>query len=237
MQEWLGRRSCEVKPMRWFDKSRMTIRSLVRRRTVESELNEELSFHLERQIAENVNSGMTPREARRTAMIEFGGVESMKEECREARKANWIHDFAQDMRYAGRVLRKSPGFAAIAILTLALGIGANSAIFSVVNATLLKPLPFRHPEKVVALWQTESAPGSYPLTGQDYLDWKARNKGFADMALYSWPSRVNLSTGDSPEGATVTLVEANFFELLGVRPQLGRTFAPSEGQKGANHVA
>jgi predicted permease len=237
MQEWLGRRSCEVKPMRWFDKSRMTIRSLVRRRTVESELNEELSFHLERQIAENVNSGMTPREARRTAMIEFGGVESMKEECREARKANWIHDFAQDMRYAGRVLRKSPGFAAIAILTLALGIGANSAIFSVVNATLLKPLPFRHPEKVVALWQTESAPGSYPLTGEDYLDWKAQNHTFESMSLYSWPRSANATVGDVPEGATLVRTEANFFSLLGVSPQIGRTFATSEGQNGKSHVA
>jgi putative ABC transport system permease protein len=237
MQEWLGRRSCEVKPMRWFDKSRMTIRSLVRRRTVESELNEELLFHLERQIAENVKSGMTPGDARRSALIEFGGVESMKEECREARKASWIHDFAQDVRYAGRVLRKSPGFAAIAILTLALGIGANSAIFSVVNATLLKPLPFRHPEKVVALWQTESAPGSYPLTGEDYLDWKAQNHTFESLSLYSWPLSANATVGDVPEGATLVRTEANFFSLLGVSPQIGRTFATSEGQTGKSHVA
>jgi predicted permease len=223
--------------MRWFDKLRMTIRSLMRRRTVESELNEELLFHLERQIAENVKSGMTPGEARRSAMIEFGGVESMKEECREARKANWIHDFAQDLRYAGRVLRKSPGFAAIAILTLALGIGANSAIFSVVNATLLKPLPFRHPEKLVALWQTESAPGSYPLTGEDYLDWKAQNYTFESMSLYSWPTSANATVGDVPEGATLVRTEANFFSLLGVSPQIGRTFATSEGQNGKSHVA
>ena len=223
--------------MRIFDKVRMAARWLLRRGRSERELSDELAFHVERQTAENVRAGMTPTEARRGAMIEFGGVESMKEECRETRKANWMHDLAQDVRYAGRVLKNSPGFTVIAILTLALGIGANTAIFSVVNATLLKPLPFRAPEKVVALYQTESAPGSYPLTGEDYLDWKKYNKGFADMALYSYPSQANLSTGTSPDGATVTRVEANFFELLGVRPQLGRTFAPSEGQKGADHVA
>ncbi len=130
-----------------------------------------------------------------------------------------------------------PGFTVIAILTLALGIGANTAIFSVVNATLLKPLPFRQPEKVVALWQTESAPGSYPLTGEDYFDWKAHNKGFADMALYSWPQSANLSRGEAPEGVTTIGIEANFFGLLGVQPQLGRTFATGEDKKGANHVA
>jgi predicted permease len=223
--------------MRIYDKLRMAARAVFRRGTSERELSDELAFHIERQTAENVRAGMTPGQARRAAMIEFGGVESMKEECRETRKTNLLNDLGQDVRYAWRVLRNSPGFTVIAILTLALGIGANTAIFSVVNATLLKPLPFRAPEKVVALYQTESAPGSYPLTGEDYLDWKKHNKGFADMALYSWPSRANLSTGESPEGATVTRVEANFFELLGVRPQLGRTFAAGEDQKGANHVA
>src|SRR6202000_1668140 len=185
--------------MRIFDKVRMAGRGVLRRGRSERELSDELAFHVERQTAENVRAGMTLSEARRAAMIEFGGVESMKEECRETRKANWLHDLAQDVRYAGRVLKNSPGFTVIAILTLALGIGANTAIFSVVNATLLKPLPFRHPEKVVALWQTESAPGSYPLTGEDYLDWKAHNKGFEDMALYSWPSSTNLAAGEAPE--------------------------------------
>jgi predicted permease len=222
--------------MRGFDKLRMATRSLLRRRAVELELNEELRFHLERQVAENLKNGMTPREARRSAMIEFGGVESMKEECRETRKGNWIHDFEQDVRYAVRMLRKSPGFAAIAILTLALGIGANTAIFSVVNATLLKPLPFRHPEKVVALWQTESAPGSYPLTGEDYLDWKSQNHTFEGMSLFSWPTSAATAVGGSPEGATLISTEANFFSLLGVYPQIGRTFADGEDQNGGSHV-
>jgi putative ABC transport system permease protein len=223
--------------MRIFDMVRMAAYALFRPRASEQDLSDELAFHIERQTAENVKAGMAPAEARRAAMIEFGGVESMKEECRETRKTNWLHDLAQDLRYAWRVLRNSPGFTVIAVLTLALGIGANTAIFSVVNATLLKPLPFRQPEKVVALWQTESAPGSYPLTGEDYFDWKAHNKGFADMALYSWPQSANLSTGETPEGVTMIGIEANFFGLLGVQPQVGRTFASGEDKKGANHVA
>ncbi len=223
--------------MRWFDKLKLGARSLLRRRAVERELDDEMRFHLERQVTENLAAGMTPQEARRAAMIEFGGVENMKEECRDTRKSNWIHDFALDVRYAGRVLRKSPGFAAIAILTLALGIGANTAIFSVVNATLLKPLPFRNPEKVVALWQTESAPGSYPLTGEDYLGWKAENHTLEGMSLYSWPSSSNVTAGAVPEGATVVRTEGNFFSLLGVYPQIGRTFANGEDQNGGSHVA
>src|SRR5258707_464892 len=161
---------------------------------------------------------------------------AMSESSRQA-GTTWISDLARDIRYAGRVLRKSPGFASIAILTLALGIGANTAIFSVVNATLLKPLPFRNPEKIVALWQTESAPGSYPLTGEDYLDWKAQNHTFESMALYSWPSSANMTAETAPEAATVVRAEANFFSLLGVNPQIGRTFATGEDQHGGSKAA
>jgi predicted permease len=161
----------------------------------------------------------------------------MNGESHADRRSSWFSDLAQDVRYAARVLRKSPGFSAVAILTLALGIGANTAIFSVVNSTLLKPLPFRDPGKIVAIWQTESAPGSFPLNGQDYLDWKSENRTFEEMALFSWPSNSNVTAGSSPEGATVVQTEANFFSLLGVNPQIGRTFATSEDQNGGSKVA
>jgi len=102
---------------------------------------------------------------------------------------------------------------------------------------LLKPLPFRQPENVVALWETESAPGSFPLNGADYLDWREKNKTFEDMTLYSWPNRANISSGDAAEGAVILRTQANFFSLLGVQPHIGRTFAPGEDQNGGSHVA
>jgi putative ABC transport system permease protein len=151
-------------------------------------------------------------------------------------RANWIGDFAQDLRYAARTLVKSPGFAAVAVLTLALGIGANTAIFSVVDAVLLKPLPFRQPEKVVSLGMTETAPGIYPLTGEDYLDWKAQNSTFEGMSLYSWTTTYNVGAADGAEGAVVVRTEASFFSLLGVPAQVGRTFAQGEDQNGGSHV-
>src|SRR5262249_50321664 len=173
---------------------------------------------------------------RRAALIEFGGLEQMKEDCRDMRKANWLEDLLQDLRYATRMLWVSPGFTAVAVLTLALGIGANTAIFSVVDALILKPLPFRQPESVVALWETESAPGSFPLNGWDYLDWREKNKTFEDMSLYSWPNRANVSAGDNSQGAIIIRTQVNLFSVLGVGARIGRTFATGEDQAGGCHV-
>jgi putative ABC transport system permease protein len=143
----------------------------------------------------------------------------------------------KDVRYALRALRMAPGFTFVAVLTLALGIGANTAIFSVVHAVLLKPLPFPHPEQLVELWETEPAPGDYPLSDQDYLDWRAQNRTFADMALYSWNVPVNVSGGGAVEQVEAVTTQANFFDVLGARPLMGRTFEKGEDIKGKNKVA
>jgi predicted permease len=220
----------------WFYTIPLRLRSLFQRRRVEQDLDEELQYHVQRKMEENLAAGMTAEEARRAARLDFGGVERRKEECRDTRRVNWLQDTTQDLRYAARMLGKNPGFALIAILTLALGIGANTAIFSVVHSTLLEPLPFLHPEQLVELRQTEAAPGDYPLTGEDYLDWRAQNSTFTDMSLYAWPSGTNARGPDAPEAVSVISTQANFFQLLGVSPYIGRVFATGEDSKGANRV-
>jgi predicted permease len=143
----------------------------------------------------------------------------------------------QDLRYGIRMLAKSPGFTALAILTLALGIGANTAIFSVINSVLLRPLPFHEPGRLVALWQTESAPGNFPLTGPDYLDWQRQSRTLEATSLYSWERTANASGTGQSEAVSVSSTQADFFALLGVQPRIGRTFDPGEDQAGKNHVA
>ena len=143
----------------------------------------------------------------------------------------------QDIRYGIRMLAKSPGFTALAVITLALGIGANTAIFSVINSVVLRPLPFHEPGRLVALWQTESAPGDFPLTGPDYLDWQAQNHTLEAMSLYSWERTANASDAGGTEAVSVNSAQANFFQVLGVQPQIGRAFDPGGDQAGKNHVA
>jgi putative ABC transport system permease protein len=143
----------------------------------------------------------------------------------------------QDIRYGIRMLAKNPGFTALAVITLALGIGANTAIFSVINSVVLRPLPFHEPGRLVALWQTESAPGNFPLTGPDYLDWEAQSRTLEATSLYSWERTANASGAGEPEAASAISAQANFFTVLGVQPQFGRTFASGEDQAGKNHVA
>ncbi len=143
----------------------------------------------------------------------------------------------KDLLYAWRGLRRAPAFAAVAILTLGLGIGANTAIFSVIDAALLRPLPYQHPGELVRVYETEDAPGNYPITGPDFLDWKTQNHSFQDMAVYSWGQDINLSGRGEPDHVIGTPVEANFFSLLGARPLMGRTFAAGEDEKGRDRVA
>jgi len=148
-----------------------------------------------------------------------------------------MRTFVQDLRYGLRNLLASRGFAAVAILTLAAGIGANTAIFSVIDAVLLRRLPYPHPDRLMRLYETEAAPGKYPFTGPDFIDWKTRNSTFSDMALYSWPATMNLSVSRQADHVVVVPTEANFFALLGVKAMLGRTFAMGEDQPGKDDVA
>ena len=147
-----------------------------------------------------------------------------------------MHGLARDLKYAWRGLGRAPAFAAIAIITLALGIGANTAIFSIIYAALLRPLPYQNPGELVRLYETEDAPGNYPFAGPDYLDWKAQNHSFADMATFSYGQDINLSGAGQPDHVIGTHTEANFFSVLGVRPLLGRTFVAGENEPGHDRV-
>ncbi len=216
--------------MRWYQR-------FFRRELAEKHLDAELRFHLEQRVADLVAAGMTPEEARRRARLEFGGIDQVKEECRDVGISHIIETFLQDIRYGLRQLRRNVGFSCVAILVLALGIGANTGMFSIVNAVLLEPLPFHDPSRLVELQVTESAPGKYPLTGPDYLDWQAQNHTLAATSLYSWPTQENLSLADEAAPAAVMRVQANFFSTVRVQPLLGRTFAEGEDAAGLDRVA
>src|SRR6201984_522672 len=153
------------------------------RKKWEQDANEELRFHIEQQTAANIAAGMAPEEARRQAALQFGAVEGVKEDCREHRSDFWLDTFIADTRYALRVMRKNPGFAAIAILTLALGVGANTAIFSVVYAVLLKPLPYANPSQLFTAFQANKQQG-IAETGCSYLnyeEWRTQNHVFSEL--------------------------------------------------------
>jgi putative ABC transport system permease protein len=224
--------------MRWIQSTFLWIRSLFRREAVEGELNDELRFHLEHQIAENIASGMSQEEARRSALREFGGLEQVKEECRDARRVNLIETLQQDLRYGLRMLRKNPGFTSIAILTLVLGIGANTAIFSMVNALLLHPYDFHNLDGLVRVWENRGIDEGYDarwIAPADAADFFSGTGVFENITTYRDQS-FNLAKEGSAEPALGCKVSANFLDVLGISPALGRGFALSEDQPGSDQV-
>ncbi|MBV9155963.1 MAG: ABC transporter permease [Acidobacteriaceae bacterium] len=216
------------------------VRFLLRPRPDEVEgddLAEEIRAHLAMEEAENIAAGMDREEARHQARRRFGNVTLAKERSRDMWKWTTLEALWMDIGYALRQLRRNPGFAAIAVLTLALGVGANTAIFSAVNAVLLRPLPFADPERLVDAQETEEAPGTYPVNPADYLDWQAQNRTLEATSVYSWTNFASLAGPGEPASAAVTQVQANFFRTLGIAPAVGRSFAKGEDVAGRNHVA
>ena len=205
---------------------------------MDGELDEELRYHLEREAELNVRGGMTRAEARRAALRAFGGVEQARELCREARGVRMLQDLWQDLRYGARKLLKSPGFTLVAVMTLALGIGANTAIFSVVNAVLLRPLPFPDSERIVALSGVNPSKGitDSNMSAPDFADWKEQSRSFEQVAcLFTGGSL--LVSGEEAERVRGTSVTEDFFPLFRTPALLGRPLESDDSKKDATAVA
>ena len=209
-----------LKFRRWF-------RSLGQRRAVKQEIDEELRFHLEQRMAESSAAGMSPEEAARAARRRFGNVQSIREECRDVRGASFGETAFQDIRFGLRILRKNPGFTAVAVLTLALGIGANTAIFSVVNAVLLRPLPYPEPSQLVQLRAGRPGKPSTDIGSATFVEVKAQSQSLARIAAYT-DGDMTLTGAGAAERVVAGAVTADFFPLLGVHPALGRNFTREE---------
>ena len=211
--------------------------NLLGRSRQERELTEELEEHLRMHTEDNVRAGMTPEAARREAILKLGGVEATKERYRDRRNVPILETLLRDLRQAGRSLRKNPGFAAVTVLTLALGIGANTAIFTIVNAVMIEPLPFHEPERIVVVWEENARnPGeANTISPANFLRWQERATEFEQMSAF-YEVRANLTGRTRPEELVVQSVTSNFFSTLGATPIVGRTFTPEEGPEGQNRV-
>ncbi|MET0645299.1 MAG: ABC transporter permease [Pyrinomonadaceae bacterium] len=205
--------------------------SLQGRRRREDELEEEIRSHLRMAIQERVERGETQEQAEAAARREFGNVGLVKEVTREMWGWAWLRQLAQDFKYGLRTMRRAPGFTAVAVLTLALGIGANTAIFSVVNAVLLRPLPYRDPARLVTVLHD----GWKPVAPANFLDWREQSRSFESIAAAQLWS-LTMTGNDRPEQLSVLQTSAEIFQVLGVDAALGRTYAAGEDQPGHEHV-
>jgi predicted permease len=221
-----------------WNKIMHSLRALFRRKKVETELDSELRFHIEAQIENNIRAGMSPKDARRSALREFGGIELAKDECRDERGTQFLEQLWQDVRFGARMLRKNPGFTAVAVLTLALGIGANTAIFSVVSAVLLRPLPYPNYIKLLHVKETHfGSTAGTNFTYANFLDLQRSAKTLENVAAYR-PWTFNLTGDGDAEQVFGAQVSANFFSALGIQPFLGRTIhSEDDALGGENRVS
>jgi len=224
---------------RIYRRLRSWLGATLRRSRMDSEMDTELHFHLEAYAEDLVRKGLPRPEALRRARLEFGGVDKTKEECREARGAHLVDILIQDLRYAARTMLRSPGFTATAVIALALGIGANTAIFSVVNAVLLRPLPFDQPDRLVQVWHTPpqaTFPGmkEFAVSPANFIDWRNESRGFQAMAAYGF-GRYTLTGSGHPEAIRTCAATSGLFSILHVRPLLGRDFLDGEYEPDHDH--
>jgi hypothetical protein len=229
--------------MRWLYKLPLRFRSLLARGGVERELTDELRYHLERLIEAKMARGMTAEEARYAALRELGGVEQIKEECRDTRRVNYVENFLQDIRYGLRQLRRSPGFAVVALLSLALGIGANTAIFQLLDAVRLRMLPVENPQQLaeVHLTNRRGRQGNFfnwhaMLTYAIWEELRSNHEPFSGVAAFA-PDDLNLAPRGEVHLVRGLWVSGDFFNVLGVQPLLGRVFNAADDQRGSGSGA
>jgi putative ABC transport system permease protein len=225
--------------MRLLSFAKSFFRSLFRRRQIDADLDDEVRSTVELLADQKIKEGMPPNEARRAAKIELGGVEQIEEEVRSGRAGAWLGTLLQDVRFGVRTLRRSPGFTAVAIIALALGIGANTAIFSVVDAVLLRPLPYKDPAHL--LWATLRNPKAdmhrSAVPHPTYFAWRDENDVFSGIAATHFRGEVTLTGVGVPQRIPCTSVSANFFSVLGVQLGRGRSFTPEEDRAGGPRAA
>ncbi|MGH9709571.1 MAG: ABC transporter permease, partial [Candidatus Acidiferrales bacterium] len=212
----------------------MSWRRFLRRKRWDEERARELEAYLQAETEENMARGMSADEARRAAHLKLGNATRIREEIYEMNSLGWLETLWQDVHYGLRMLRKNRGFTVVAVLTLALGIGANTAIFSVIDSVLLRPLPYKDPGNLVMVWERRVNPHN-TVAPPDFLDWQSQNTVFADMAAIV-DERDNLTGTGQPEQVVVQLVSPNFFAVLGVNPILGRGFTAENGQASRDNV-
>jgi putative ABC transport system permease protein len=209
--------------------------ALFRTRRLDRELADEVRAHLELAERDAMASGLSPEEARRVARRHFGSIDVMTEVHRDRRSVRWMETLAKDCRYGLLLLKRDPGFAFIAISVMAIGIGANTAMFSLMDAVLLKPLPYPEPERIVRVWEAPTPTSRNGISTLNFVDWKRLSTSFEALSAVRGLN-VALTGEGEPARLSGTLVSADYFDVFGVKAALGRTFLPGEDQPGASQV-